>query len=175
MKELKINLGSSYYPINGFINYDIDNYGRDDIHIIDLNKESLPHKDESVDYVLISHCLEHLDKPIEMMREIHRVLKVGGIVEVRVPYYRHLSAFGVEHKWFFTKRTMEKFYGKNIYGFKFNFDRLECHSNHFPYWHMKHWLGWKCTNCRFFISELRWYLKKTKWVGDKFWKCQKQH
>ena len=40
--------------------------------------------DESQDFVIASHLLEHLADPLTQIAEIHRVLKPGGVV-TRVP------------------------------------------------------------------------------------------
>lgn len=41
--------------------------------------------DGSVDVVISCHALEHVDAPAEIIREIHRVLRPGGIVRIVVP------------------------------------------------------------------------------------------
>jgi len=45
----------------------------------------LPIKDESIDIIILSEILEHLDKLPLAMREIKRVLKTGGIILASVP------------------------------------------------------------------------------------------
>ena len=46
--------------------------------------------DESLkDFVIASHLLEHLADPLAQMREIHRVLKPGGVVLVFLPDRRY--------------------------------------------------------------------------------------
>src|SRR5690606_15605570 len=42
--------------------------------------------DESVDCVVTVSTLEHVKDPAQVMREIHRILKPGGIVYVNVPW-----------------------------------------------------------------------------------------
>lgn len=44
----------------------------------DLNKCPYPFEDDSVDYVLAKHVLEHLDDVISVMNGLHRILKKGG-------------------------------------------------------------------------------------------------
>jgi len=45
----------------------------------------LPFTDESVDFVICSEVLEHLDNPDAGVKEIHRVLKKGGHAAITVP------------------------------------------------------------------------------------------
>jgi SAM-dependent methyltransferase len=45
--------------------------------------------DESQDFVIASHILEHLADPLTQIAEIHRVVKPGGVVLVFLPDRRH--------------------------------------------------------------------------------------
>jgi len=61
----------------------------------------IPYGNESVDVVYHSHLFEHLDRPVGdvFLREIHRVLRPGGILRIAVPdlelacrnYLQHLD------------------------------------------------------------------------------------
>lgn len=70
---------------------------------------TLPFPSGQFDYVYSSHCLEHVLKPFECLREWHRVLKDGGYLIVVVPH-QYLyekkaimpSRFSREHLRFFT-------------------------------------------------------------------------
>ena len=47
--------------------------------------------------------MEHLDSPIDVMEELHRILKNGAALKVIVPYFRSPSAFhDPTHKTFYT-------------------------------------------------------------------------
>ncbi len=45
----------------------------------------LPFPAESFDGVLLCHVLEHLEAPEAALEEIHRVLRPGGVLSIRVP------------------------------------------------------------------------------------------
>jgi len=45
----------------------------------------MPFPDESFDIVTLKHTLEHVEDPMRALREIHRVLKPGGVALVVVP------------------------------------------------------------------------------------------
>lgn len=51
--------------------------------------ESLPYADESFDMVFADNVLEHLENPDKVFREIHRVLKRGGLFLAKTPNKYH--------------------------------------------------------------------------------------
>ena len=51
--------------------------------------QRLPFEDESFDRVLTSEVLEHLPDDAAALREIHRVLKPGGVLAISVPNARY--------------------------------------------------------------------------------------
>jgi SAM-dependent methyltransferase len=71
------------------------------------NKDWLPlpwFKDESLDFVFSSHCLEHFSKPGETIREIFRLLKPGGYLVLILPDMRYYPEKGEpranpDHEW----------------------------------------------------------------------------
>jgi len=40
---------------------------------------SIPYKDESIKFITLHHVLHHIEDPIELLKEIYRILKPGGI------------------------------------------------------------------------------------------------
>jgi len=58
-------------------------------YIMDVHR--MEFGDEKFDEVLMFECLEHTDSPLQALREINRVLKMGGSLTLSVPnvyYYR---------------------------------------------------------------------------------------
>ena len=49
--------------------------------------DDIPLKDSSLDAVICSEVLEHVDSPNESVRELVRVLKPGGVMALSVPRY----------------------------------------------------------------------------------------
>jgi len=93
----RVNLGCGKYVLMGFENYDMYPVSSD-VKQIDLNILPLPFKNGSVDYILLSHVFEHLDvNRYEFMKDIHRILKTGGVIEISVPS----SILCIEHTMFF--------------------------------------------------------------------------
>lgn len=48
------------------------------VELLVMNAECLKFKDESFDYVVLSHVIAVVDNPETLVKEIHRVLKNGG-------------------------------------------------------------------------------------------------
>ena len=71
-RELFPELGEAAFPMPDII-ADLDT---DRLSALD---------DESQDFVIASHALEHLANPLAMLGEIHRVLRSGGIALVLLP------------------------------------------------------------------------------------------
>jgi SAM-dependent methyltransferase len=92
-KMLSINIGCGDTRIPNTIGVDrvkIKNFV-DIIH--DLDKVPYPFKKNSVDEIHMYHVLEHLHEPIRKLEEIHRILKPGGILHIRVPHFSSMGAF----------------------------------------------------------------------------------
>jgi SAM-dependent methyltransferase len=58
-------------------------------HILNIEADRFPLEDNSVDAVYSAHCLEHLSSPGNAWREISRVVKPGGTIEIWTPYPHH--------------------------------------------------------------------------------------
>jgi glycosyltransferase involved in cell wall biosynthesis/SAM-dependent methyltransferase len=48
--------------------------------------DDLPFEDNSVDFVISSHVIEHFPDPIKALKEWHRVVRPGGFIYVIAPY-----------------------------------------------------------------------------------------
>ena len=63
-----------------------------DIHI-DIEQTPWPLADNSFDYILRKHVLEHVGADFKtfacVMRELCRVIAPGDIIEIHVPHFRH--------------------------------------------------------------------------------------
>jgi len=56
----------------------------------DLNKEKLPFQNDSFDFVVVSHTIEHLQNPVEFFGDCIRVCKPGGVLYFEAPSERSL-------------------------------------------------------------------------------------
>ncbi len=99
---LMLDLGCGNKKRTGTVGVDTNTRVEADVRH-DLNEFPYPFESQTVDRVYIDNCLEHLDDPMRVMEEIHRMLKPGGEVKVIVPYFRSPSAYhDPTHKTFYT-------------------------------------------------------------------------
>lgn len=98
---LKLDLGCGPNKREGFIGVDERQFdGKVDV-VTDLRKK-WPWKDDSVDEVVASHFLEHLDgmERVHFVNELYRVLKVGAKAQIVTPHWAAARAYGdLTHKW----------------------------------------------------------------------------
>src|SRR5437764_914807 len=80
----RVELGCGSHKREGFFGIDIQAGPTVDL-VLDIERQRLPFPDDSVDHVYSSHTFEHLaapGSPIQTLREIMRVTKHGGLVEI---------------------------------------------------------------------------------------------
>lgn len=88
---MKLNAGCGLTPIEGWVNLDIAELPGVDI-VADLTKP-LPFDDDTFDEILLSHVLEHMENPLDVMAELHRVAKPDCTMIIRVPHGAHDNAW----------------------------------------------------------------------------------
>jgi SAM-dependent methyltransferase len=111
MKRLNVGCGSKILP--GHVNIDIiDLPGVDITH--NLNKVPYPFKNEEFDLIYADNILEHLENTIEVIEELHRILKPKGRLIIKVPHFtshdawahpQHSNVFAIDSFDFFVKGT----------------------------------------------------------------------
>jgi SAM-dependent methyltransferase len=78
----------------------------------------LPFKDNQFEEVYASHILEHINKFVQLMEELHRVCKPEAKIRIIVPYFASASAFqDPTHVRFFTLKTFNYFLPDNYNNF----------------------------------------------------------
>ncbi len=115
----------------------IDRLALDTVDIVCDLEKGIPLPDNSVEYAFSSHFLEHVSDLVFFMKEVHRVLKPGGIFESFVPHFSnpyyysdptHRTPFGLYTMCYFAsqpfgyKRKIPTFYFD--FGFKIEEIRL---------------------------------------------------
>lgn len=91
MSKITLNVGAGertfkeYPPGHKCINYDERNIPGHTDEVGDVRK--LPYDDETFDYILASDIIEHfpISETNKILTEWKRVLKVGGVIEFRLP------------------------------------------------------------------------------------------
>jgi SAM-dependent methyltransferase len=83
---MQLNLGCGRYPKAGFVNVDWQALpGVDVVH--DLTRTPYPFKDAEFERIEADHVIQSLPNVFPVMREIHRILRQGGMLVVRVPHF----------------------------------------------------------------------------------------
>lgn len=141
----RLNLGSGYRKINGWINLDIRPECEPDI--VCNVEEGLPFEDNSISEIRCWDFLEHIHigKTIFVMEEIYRVLKPEGRLEFFVPSTDGRGAFqDPTHVSFWNRNSFFYFSDdahRNLYNIKakFNFitmnNLVSDNSNHIIHIH----------------------------------------
>jgi len=90
----RLNLGCGFDKREGFINADSFQECSPDV-LMNIESFPWPFEDDQFDYILMKHVLEHVGASFAdfrlVMRELYRVLKPGGRLEIHVPDYRHAT------------------------------------------------------------------------------------
>lgn len=109
--EIKIDLGCGPSKKEGYIGIDILEFPEIDF-VADFNN-GLPFiPDNSVDEIISSHLLEHIENLEFFLSEIHRVLKPNGIKKIIVPHFSNPYFYSdYTHKRFFGLYSMDYFSG----------------------------------------------------------------
>ncbi len=139
MKKLNLGCGIDYKE--GYVNVDFHSHINIDVRH-DLNQIPYPFKDQEFDHILASHVLEHLDKPFIIMTELHRILKVGGTLHIKVPHFsrgfthsEHKAGFDVTFPYYFNPDFTKSGY----YGIPFHLQKMELH--YFAFFHLLPYMG----------------------------------
>lgn len=104
-----LHIGCGLHKMPGSIGLDITELPGVDV-VLDLDREKLPFPDNRFEAIYAHHVLEHIRNLADVLGELHRVCKPGAVIDIVVPYYTCVGAFGdPTHVRFFTYRTFEHF------------------------------------------------------------------
>jgi len=124
-KDIKgrlLDVGCCRGDLRNYLSQEIEYFGIDGIENnfknyikVDLNGKILPFKDKTFDAINCSAVLEHLFYPLELLKEMKRILKDDGILLISLPNDKGLSAL-------FSQIFLDiEPYDKNIYGHHWRF------------------------------------------------------
>ncbi|MDB6018290.1 MAG: Methyltransferase type 11 [Pedosphaera sp.] len=154
--SIRINLGCGPKYFEGYINCDFNPRVKADKYF-DLETFPYPLEANLADEIILDNVLEHLNDVPRVMDELHRILKVGGVLKVMLPYAKSDWALqDPTHKHFFTERTLEYFCegfaGINYYAKeKFRMLKAELTADNYTYRH-------RLRNMIPFRNSLRYFL-----------------
>ena len=151
-KEIRVDVGGGKLDQNKIARYKRyigESYNSADYFVVELTTlpgvsvvcditQGLPFKNESVDELICVHVLEHIEDMKGIMKELHRVLKSGGLLRIWVPHCFSAVAFGDStHVRFFTFETLTQFSRGNqaSYYYDFHFDFISSQMQVFRRWY----------------------------------------
>jgi SAM-dependent methyltransferase len=88
---LDVGCGSAKHPGSVGLDRSADTEA-DVVH--DLDVFPYPFSDSSFDHVLMQDVLEHVESPIAVLEELHRILRPGGHLQLRTPHFSSVLAYG---------------------------------------------------------------------------------
>lgn len=102
-KTLNLGCGTSVYNAPNVIN--LDAVSGDGVNVVhDLSNPKLPFDNETFDIIIANHVLEHIPNWWELFKDLARVLKTGGTLEMWIPpvssdssftYRDHINSIGI--------------------------------------------------------------------------------
>lgn len=103
----KLNVGSGKFKKEGYVN--IDGYEKFNPDVLwDLETFPYPFSENRFELIEADHVLEHLEQPLRVIRELHRIARPGGVIHIKVPHFsrgfthpEHKRGFDVSLPYYF--------------------------------------------------------------------------
>ena len=115
--------------INVFRGSDNINYTTADLYSpladIKMDIHKMPFENNSFDFILCNHVLEHVENDIIALKEIKRVMKKGGLGIVQVPFYNPIPKKTFEDKSIKTDSAREIHFGQSDHVRKYGKDNTK--------------------------------------------------
>lgn len=104
-KILDLGCGKLKHP--GAVGIDSNpNTDADVIH--DLDSTPYPFEDDSFDVIVARHVLEHLERPLDVLSELHRISRDGALIHIVTPHFSSSTSWSdPTHKHHFTSRSFD--------------------------------------------------------------------
>jgi predicted SAM-dependent methyltransferase len=122
-KDKKLNLGSGEFKKKGYVNVDFYSVTKPD-NFHDLNIIPFPFMDNEFSLIEADHLLEHLSDPFAVMKELVRISRDKGVIQIKVPHFsrgfsrpEHKRGFDVPFPLYFNKEFKGGYQGVDLGGF----------------------------------------------------------
>ncbi|MCD6289116.1 MAG: methyltransferase domain-containing protein [Anaerolineae bacterium] len=138
---IALNLGCGRRRREG--TFGVDRVALPEVDVLaDIDQAPLPFASDSVDLVYADHVLEHIRDLVRTMEEGHRVCRGGARVEIEVPYFACVGAFGdPTHVRFFTYETFRFWTEDTDQANWFTRARFSIARRHLVFGKLHRWLG----------------------------------
>lgn len=111
-QQVQLNLGCGRNKIPGYINIDTEESTSPDF-VFDFSQKTLPYDAESVDKIVMFHCIEHIQKGkhLQILKGFSKVLKPGGELILSYPDFWKCA-----NNWKENKRGLRDFWHATLFG-----------------------------------------------------------
>jgi predicted SAM-dependent methyltransferase len=106
---IKLDIGCGPHKKEGHLGVDLKALPGVDL-VVNLDEESLPFADNSIDEIYTSHFMEHVADAGKVIKEFDRVLKNNGILTIIVPHYSNPYAYHFTHKSYWSSFSLNQEY-----------------------------------------------------------------
>ncbi len=89
---------------------------------VKMDIHAIPFPDNTFDFVLCNHVLEHVQDDIQAMREINRVLKPNALAIMQVPFFNPIVDATYQNDTITDPRQREQLFGQADHVRKYGFD-----------------------------------------------------
>lgn len=144
-----IDLGSAHRKPEGYEGLDIRS--GDGVDIVHDANQRLPFPDNSIGVIRAVDFLEHIENPVHIMNEIHRVLADGGMLLSLTPSTdgrgafqdpTHVSFYNENSFWYYTKENIKAF----VPEIQAKFQASYISTTYLTGWHKEHNIPYVCAN-----------------------------
>ena len=120
---MKINLGAGNDIVGDAVNHDITRHRPEITVVHDLNQRPWPWADGSADMIIARSVFEHLRLTlVETFDECWRILKPGGLLYVKVPYWKAENAWmDPQHRWRWAPHVFDYFDPDTAFGKEYGY------------------------------------------------------
>jgi SAM-dependent methyltransferase len=111
-----IDLGCGPNKVPG--SYGVDKYPHPGVdQAVDLDQAPWPLPSDAFDRVFARHVVEHVADITAFMREVHRIARDGGIVQIVTPHFSSLNSWqDPTHRWHLSSRWYATFTERYLSG-----------------------------------------------------------
>lgn len=106
--KLEIDFGKTSRKMPGFVRVGNSRETRPD-YLIDLSRDRLPLKDNSVEEVYSYHTLEYVEDLLHLLRELYRVSKGGAVWNIFTHHWSSIIGKAPGHRNYFDEEFFQGF------------------------------------------------------------------